>query len=171
VLLRLASVMGLISVLSFGGANAVLPQLHSDVVDKQHWLTSPEFARFWALGQMVPGPTLTIGALIGYAVAGLVGAAVASFALFVPAGVIAYALGSAWERFHEHPWRDRLAAGFAPVVLGLIWAGCATLLRGGVDGIPTAVIALAAGALIVRTRVNRVAIILAAGVVGFVWLR
>lgn len=169
-LLRLASVMAVLSVLSFGGANAVLPQMHADVVEHQHWITSAEFARFWALGQLVPGPTLSIGALIGFAVAGLAGAAVASFALYVPAGAIAYALGSLWERYHEHPWRDRLAAGFAPVVLGLIWAGCATLLRGAVDGMPTAAIALAAGAILAATRVHRVAIILAAGVIGVLWL-
>jgi chromate transporter len=170
-LLRLASVMALLSVLSFGGANAVLPQMHADVVDKQHWLTSPEFARFWALGQMVPGPTLSIGALIGFAVAGLAGAIVASIALYVPAGAIAYALGSMWDRYHEHPWRDPLAAGFAPVVLGLIWAGCATLLRGAIDGVPTAAIALAAGALIAGTRIHRLAIIAVAGVIGYVWLK
>ena len=170
-LLRLASVMAVLSVLSFGGANAVLPQMHADVVDQQHWITSSEFARFWALGQMVPGPTLSIGALIGFAVAGLAGAVVASFALYVPAGAIAYALGSMWDRYHEHPWRDPLAAGFAPVVLGLIWAGCATLLRGAIDGVPTAAIALAAGALIASTRIHRLAIIFAAGVIGAVWLK
>jgi chromate transporter len=163
--------MALLSVLSFGGANAVLPQLHADVVDQQHWITSAELARFWALGQLVPGPTLSVGALIGYALAGLVGAAVASVALYVPAAAIAYALGCAWERYHANPWRDRLAAGFAPVVLGLIWAGCATLFRGAVDGMPTAAIAVVAAALIMGTRIHRVAIILAAGVVGFVWLR
>lgn len=163
--------MALLSVLSFGGANAVLPQLHADVVDQQHWITSVELSRFWALGQLVPGPTLSVGALIGYAVAGLAGAAIASVALYVPAGAIAYALGSAWERYHANPWRDRLAAGFAPVVLGLIWAGCATLFRGAVDGIPTAAIAVVAGALIMGTRVHRVAIILAAGAIGYVWLR
>ncbi len=171
VLVRLASVMALLSVLSFGGANAILPQMHADVVDHQHWITSAEFARFWALGQMVPGPTLTVGALIGFVVAGLVGAVVASFAIFVPAGAIAYVVGCLWDRFHAHPWRDPLAAGFAPVVLGLIWAGCATLLRGAIDGGATVLIAAAACGLILTTNINRVAIILAAGAVGYVWLR
>jgi chromate transporter len=170
-LLRLAFVMATLSVLSFGGANAVLPQMHADVVDQEHWISSGDFARFWALGQLVPGPTLTIGALIGYAVAGVTGAAVASVALFVPAGAIAYALGIAWERFHANPWRGRLAAGFAPVALGLIWAGCATLLRGAVDGAPTAAIAVVAAVLIACTPLHRVGIILGAGVAGFVWLR
>jgi chromate transporter len=163
--------MATLSVLSFGGANAVLPQMHADVVDQQHWVTSAEFARFWALGQMVPGPTMTAGALVGYVVAGVLGAAVASFALFVPAGAICYALGSAWDRFHEHPLRDRLAAGFAPAVLGLIWAGSTTLTRGAIDGSTTIVIAIAAGLLFMLTKINRVAIMLAAGVAGFIFLR
>ena len=171
VLLRLAAVMASLSVLSFGGANAVLPQMHSNVVDQEHWITTSQFARFWALAQMVPGPTLTVGALIGYAVAGIVGALVASFALFVPAGMIAYALGSVWDRFHDSPWRERVRAGVAPVVLGLMWAGCTTLLHGAINGWITVAIGLLAFALVLWTKLNRVAIIAAAGVVGYVWLR
>lgn len=163
--------MALLSVFSFGGANAILPQMHADVVDQQHWLTSAQFSRFWALGQLVPGPTLTVGSLIGYSVAGWAGAAVATFALFVPSAAIVYALGSAWDRVRENPWRDRIALAVAPVVLGLIWAGCVPLAKGAIEGWQTLVIAVAVGALLLVTRANRAAIVVAAGVVGYVWLR
>lgn len=168
---RLAAAMGILSVFSFGGANGALPQMHADVVDRYHWLTSAEFARYWALGGLVPGPTLTVGALIGYVVAGFTGAAVAATALFVPSGLIVYGLGSAWDRVRGNPWRDRIAAGFAPVVLGLTWAGSLTLVRGAVDGVPAATIAIVAGTLMLATRVNRILIVLVAGVVGYVWFR
>jgi chromate transporter len=168
---RLAAVMGVLSLFSFGGANGALPQLHADVVDRYHWLTSTEFARYWALGGLVPGPTLTVSALIGYTVAGFAGAAVASAALFVPSGMIVYALGSAWERVRGNPWRDRIAAGFAPVILGLIWAGSLTLVRGAIDGWAAALIAFSVATLMLATRVNRILLVVAAGVVGYVWFR
>jgi chromate transporter len=170
-LVRLASIMAFLSVFSFGGANAILPQMHADVVDHQHWLSSEQFARFWALGGLVPGPTLTVGPLIGYAVAGLAGAAVATIALFAPAGLIVYALGNAWDRLRENPWRTRIAAAIAPVVLGLVWAGCVPLARGAIDGLPTILIAVIVGALLLATKINRAAIVFGAGVVGYLWLR
>ena len=163
--------MAVLSLFSFGGANGVLPQMHADVVDHQHWLTSAQFARFWALGGLVPGPTLTAGALIGFYVAGLLGALVAAIALFVPAGLIDYALGVLWERLHAHSWRDHLAAAIAPVVIGLVWAGCVPLARGAIDGWQTALITAIAAALLVATRLNRALIMVAAGVAGFVWFR
>lgn len=163
--------MALLSLFSFGGANAILPQMHADVVEHQHWITSEQFARFWALGGLVPGPTLTVGTLIGYAVAGLAGAAVATIALFVPAGIVVYAFGSAWDRVRENPWRNRIAAAIAPVVLGLVWAGCVPLVQGGIAGLPTILIALVVGVLLLVTKINRAAIVFAAGVVGYVWLR
>lgn len=160
-----------LSVFSFGGANAVLPQMHADVVDHQHWMSSAQFARFWALGGLVPGPTLTVGALIGYTVAGFAGAAVAGFALFVPAGAIAYTLGSIWDRVGGNPWRNRIAAGVAPVVLGLTWAGSITLVHGAIDGVPTALIAIVVGTLMLATRLNRVVLVVSAGAIGYLWLR
>lgn len=163
--------MSVLSVLSFGGANAILPQMHADVVDHQHWLSSEQFARFWALGNLVPGPTLTVGALIGYAVAGIAGAAVASVALFVPAALIVYALASVWDRLRTNPWRNRVAAAIAPVVLGLVWAGCVPLARGAIDGSATVAIAAIVGALLLVTKINRAAIVFAAGVAGYFWLR
>lgn len=163
--------MALLSVFSFGGANAILPQMHADVVDHQHWVSSEQFARFWALGGLVPGPTLTVGSLIGYAVAGLAGAAVATIALFVPAGLIVYALGSAWDRLREHPWRNRVAAAIAPVVLGLIWSGCVPLVHGAINDLPTILIAVIAGTLLLATKINRAAIVFTAGIFGYIWLR
>ena len=145
--------------------------MHADVVDHQHWVTSEQFARFWALGNLVPGPTLTVGPLIGYAVAGFAGAGVAAIALFVPAALIVCVLASVWDRMQANPWRNRVAAAIAPVVLGLIWAGCVPLVRGAIDGWATVVIAAIVGGLLLVTKINRAAIVFAAGVAGYLWLR
>ena len=101
---RLALVFTILSLLGFGGGNAIIPQMHSDVVDSYHWITSAEFTRFFGLAKLSPGPTTTMAALVGFAVSGWVGAIVATIAVFVPAGVLCYAVGHVWEKMRGNPW-------------------------------------------------------------------
>ena len=170
-LTRLALVFTILSLLGFGGGNAIIPQMHADVVDKYHWITSVEFTRFFALGKLAPGPTTTMAALVGYAVAGVLGAVVATVAVFVPAGILVYAIGHWWDRLRGNPWRERFARAIKPVVLGLVWAGVATLARGAADAPVTIGLALVATIVMLRTEWNQSLLVLAAGIVGALALR
>ena len=42
-LLNLAVVFIILSIFGFGGGNAIIPQMHHDVVDRFHWITSQQF--------------------------------------------------------------------------------------------------------------------------------
>ncbi len=168
---RLALVFTILSLLGFGGGNAIIPQMHSDVVDSYHWITSAEFTRFFGLAKLAPGPTTTMAALVGFAAAGFVGAIVATIAVFVPAGVLCYAVGHVWEKLRGNPWRESFAQAIKPVVLGLIWAGVVTLARGALDGWVTIVFALVATVLMLRTSLNQALMVLIAGAIGAFALR
>jgi chromate transporter len=168
---RLAITFSLLSLFGFGGGSAMLPQMHADVVEKYHWISSAEFARFYALGKLAPGPTTTMAALIGFAVAGAAGAALATVAVFVPAGLLVYGAGAGWRRFSGHPLRDRFATAIKPVVLGLIWAGAFTIARGAITATVTAVMAVAATIVLLRTNWNQSLLVLVAGIIGALLLR
>ena len=168
---QLTAVFTVLSVFSFGGGNATIPQMYADSVRIHHWITPADFARFFALGKLAPGPTLTMGTLIGYAVAGLPGAAVATAALLVPAGTIVYALGRLWHRSRDWPLRERLGRAFGPVVLGLIWAGGVAVAEGGLEDAATIAIAVAAMFVMLATRMNQAVLMLLAGVVGLAVFR
>jgi chromate transporter len=170
-LTRLALVFTTLSLLGFGGGNAIIPQMHADVVAKYHWISSAQFTQFYALGKLAPGPATTMAALVGYAVAGIAGALVATCAVFVPAGALVYTLGHWYHRLYGHPWRERFARAIAPVVLGLIWAGVVTLARGAADGPVTIGLAVAATVVLLRTEWNQALLVLAAGVIGAFALR
>lgn len=170
-LARLALVFAVLSLLGFGGGNAILPQMHADVVDKYHWISSAQFTRFFALGKLAPGPTTTMAALVGYAVRGTLGAVVATAAVFVPAGIVVFAAGHWWERLRGNPWRERFARAIKPVVLGLIWAGVATLARGAADAPLMIGLALVATIVMLSTNLNQSLLVLAAGIVGALVLR
>jgi chromate transporter len=168
---RLALVFTVLSLLGFGGGNAIIPQMHADVVDSFHWITSAEFTRFFALAKLSPGPTTTMAALVGFAVAGILGATVATFFVFVPAGALVFAAGHAWGRLKGNPWRERFATAIKPVVLGLIWAGAVTLAKGALDGPATIALAVVAAGIMLATNINQIFLVLGAGVIGAIALR
>jgi chromate transporter len=123
------------------------------------------------LGKLSPGATTTMAALVGFAVAGLLGAIVATLAVFVPSGLVVYGAGHIWGKLRGNPWRERIARAIKPVVLGLIWAGVFTLARGVVGG-PVAIgMAVVATVLMLVTEWNQALMVLAAGAIGAVVLR
>jgi len=167
----LALVFAMLSLLGFGGGNAIIPQMHADVVDRYHWISAADFSRFYAIGKLAPGPTTSMASLVGYAVAGFAGAAVATAAIFLPAGLLVYVAGHWWERFRGNPLRNRFAAALKPVVLGLIWAGVVTLARGALGTWETIGLAVAATIALLRTDWNQSLMMVAAGIIGALTLR
>src|SRR5438093_11977361 len=99
VLFEIAWRFASLSLLAIGGINALLPEIHRVVVDVEGWMTSAEFAQMFALAQLAPGPNAMIVALIGWKVAGIAGALVATIAACGPSSLACYV---AWQ------WADRL---------------------------------------------------------------
>jgi chromate transporter len=168
-LVRLAMAFAALSVLGFGGGKGIIPQMHEDAVTQYHWVTSEQFAQFYTIGNIVPGPTTVFGALIGYRAAGFAGAAVAAAALFLPSSVLMMLAGAAWRRFSASPWKDVVAVGLAPVVIGLVWSSVYTIGRATIQGPAAVAIALIVTALTLRTKLNAPLLIAigAAGGMGF----
>ena len=75
-----------------------------------------------------------LAALIGFKVAGLTGAAVATLALFVPSSVICFLVARVWNRYRGRPWHSAFESGLAPIGTGLIFAGVLAMLRLGANG-------------------------------------
>lgn len=117
----------LIALLAFGGANAVLPEMHRQAVEVRGWVTEQQFADMFAISQVVPGPNVMIVTLIGFQLAGLLGALVTTLAMCGPTAVLAYVLGRAWDRLRDNRWRAVVQAGLVPVSVGLIAAGALVL--------------------------------------------
>jgi chromate transporter len=126
-LLLLAGYFALMSLFAIGGANSAIPEMHRLAVDVQHWLTDQQFSDSFALAQLTPGPNVIIVTLIGYHVAGLAGALVATLAMCGPTCVFAYFAGRASERFKGSAWHGALSRGLIPVTIGLT-AASATVI-------------------------------------------
>lgn len=166
VLAELAWRCAAMSLVAIGGINAILPEIHRAVVEVEHWMTSAEFAEMFALAQLAPGPNAMVVALIGWKVAGSLGAFVATIAICGPSSLLCFLALQWWERLRHSPWRAIVARGLAPVAIGLVLASGYTLARGADRGLVTlALTAMATGAL-AFTRLNPVWVLAAAAVVG-----
>ena len=166
VLLELASQFLVLSLLSFGGANATLPDIHRRVVDVHHWLTNSEFTQMFALSQAAPGPNVLIVSLIGWKVAGVLGGIVAMLSMCTPSSVLAYWVAHASDRFREAPLRIAIQRGLLPVTVGLIVASGFVLMRTTDHGTVAYVLTLVTLVLMTVTRIHPLLLLAAGAIVG-----
>ena len=65
---------------------------------------------------------MMVVSLIGWNVAGIPGALVATLAVAGPSSVLTYLVAGAWYRFKDAPWRKAIQLGLMPVTAGLLLA-------------------------------------------------
>jgi chromate transporter len=165
-LVTLAGYFALLSLFAVGGANAAIPEMHRIAVEAMHWMSDRQFADSYAIAQLSPGPNVIIVTLIGYHVAGLAGAAVATAAMCGPTCVLAFAVARTWDRFKEARWRIAVQAGLVPLSLGLIGASAFVLARASDHTLIAGLVTAATAAVAYSTRVNPLWMFAAAGVLG-----
>ena len=122
----------LLSFVAFGGATALLPEMHRVVVDNHHWLNDTTFTHLYAIAQAAPGPNVLVVTLIGWEVAGLAGALAATAAMCLPMSIVIYLLIDRWEGFAGKRWQRAISLGVSPLAVGLIFSG-ATLIAQAAD--------------------------------------
>ncbi|HEX5676167.1 MAG TPA: chromate transporter, partial [Azonexus sp.] len=108
----------LLSFVAFGGATALLPEMHRVVVDNHQWLDNTTFTHLYAIAQAAPGPNVLVVTLIGWEVAGLAGALAATLAMCLPMSVVIYLLIDRWEGFAGKRWQKAISLGVAPLAVG-----------------------------------------------------
>jgi chromate transporter len=163
-----------LGVTSFGGPIAHLGYFRIEYVERRRWLDDAAFAELVALGQFLPGPTSSqVGMAVGYARAGLSGAAAAWIGFTLPSAVImtifgAIATGGAVGG--DELWLRALKLVAVAVVLDAV-IGMARQLAATW---PRAVIAVIAGAVLLLLPASgfiQVACLLVAALVGLLWFR
>ncbi len=153
-LLALLLLFGGLSLVSFGGGNAVLGAMQRQAVDRHHWLSDTAFLDLFALSRAAPGPGSLIAALIGQRAAGIAGALVATVGMTVPSSLLVY-LTSAWARRHPaSPARLALERALAPVAIGLTIGSAVAVARHDEHGLGFGAITLVSTVVLSATRLN-----------------
>jgi chromate transporter len=166
-LLALAWTFGVMSLLAVGGANSAIPEIHRVAVDVQHWMNDKQFADVFAISQLSPGPNVLIVTLIGYHVAGVVGALVATVAMCGPTAVLAYYVSNLLARSSHSRWPAIIQAALVPISIGLMAASGLVLAMTADRSWAAAAITGVAALLAFTTRLNPLWLLVAGGLLGF----
>jgi chromate transporter len=111
--------------LVFGGGHVVLPLLRSEVVPS-HWIGQSQFLAGYGLTQAVPGPLFTfasyLGAAMGPAPNGVLGAAIALVAIFLPSMLLTLGGLPFWGVLRTRPAAQAALRGVSAAVVGILLA-------------------------------------------------
>jgi len=133
-LIAVVLVFAPLSLLSFGGGNAVIADIAQQAIQVQGWTSEREFADLFALSRAAPGPGSMLAALIGWKAAGIGGAAVATLAFYLPSAALVLGVARLWGRWRGSVWHTAVERGMAPVAAGLFLSGGIAVLRASPGG-------------------------------------
>jgi chromate transporter len=116
-----------VGALSFGGGLVIVPLMQNDVVHVHHWLTEGQFSDAVALGQLTPGPVVLTVSVVGYAVSGVAGAALAAVVAFTPSFLFVLLGASHFDELRTRPGPRAFLDGAGPAAVGAIFGAAALL--------------------------------------------
>ena len=166
ILLELFVYFAIISMLAFGGGNAVISLLERISVDQMRWITPQDFAVAIGFAYITPGPVLITSTFIGYRAAGFLGAIVATLGVFLIPWLLSVMAAYQVRRYIRHPWLQGFGLGAAPAVIGLLGVTVFTLGRYAFVGWLYGIISGVALVLALFTKVSPILILIGGTVLG-----
>ena len=153
----------------FGSGYVLLAFLRADFVDRLGWLTERQLLDAVAVGQVTPGPVFTTATFVGYLLGGGAGAAVATVGIFAPAFVFVALSGVVLPYVRESRVARTVLDGVNVASLALMAVVTYQLARTALTDVLTAILAIVAAGLLFRWRVNTAWLIVAGGMVGWIF--
>jgi chromate transporter len=152
----------------FGSGYVLLAFLRTEFV-ATGLLTEQQLLDAVAVGQFTPGPVFTTATFIGYLLAGVPGAILATVGIFLPAFIFVALTGPFIPRLRRSPVASNLLDGLNVTSLALMAGVTWQLGRNAIVDPFSAILAFAALGLLVRFKVNTAWLVLGGGVLGFLY--
>jgi chromate transporter len=157
-----------VGALLYGSGYVLLAFLRNDLVLRLGWLTDQQLLDAVAIGQFTPGPVFTTATFVGYVLAGIPGAIVATVGIFLPAFCFVAVLRRIVPLMRRSHWTAALLDGVNVAALGLMAGVTWQLGVAAVTDWLTALLTVAAAIVLFRYKVNSAWLVLAGGVIGVV---
>lgn len=157
-----------IGLIAFGGGYAVTPLLQKEAVERRGWITGEELTDIVALAQSLPGVIFTNSAtIIGYRVAKVLGAFIATTASIIPTFAITIIVTAFFWQYTDYPWVRKAFTGILIGVSALIIYSITQLWKTAVKDYFDVVLVLLSTAALILFKINAVGVILGGAVIGF----
>jgi chromate transporter len=152
----------------FGSGLAIIPFLQQGVVQQFGWLNDHQFLDAVAVAMITPGPVVITVAFIGFLVAGIGGAIMASIGIFLPVYIFTIVPAPWFKRHRDNPQLKSFVDGATAAATGAITGAVLVLTTRAIIDWPTAAIALTSLAVLWRYKIPEPIIVSIAGLVGLV---
>lgn len=107
--------------LVFGGGHVVLPLLEREMIPTG-WVSKENFLTGYGATQAVPGPLFTFASYLGAINGGIIGAVIATFAIFLPAYLMVIGTLPFWNVLRSNPKIQGALTGINAAVVGILLA-------------------------------------------------
>jgi chromate transporter len=155
--------------LTFGSGLVIVPFLQQGVVQDYGWLNERDFLVAVAVGMISPGPVVITATFVGYLVAGFWGALAATLGIFLPSFALVLIAAPILARHRSNLNVQGFIKGAYGAAIGTILGACVLLGRIAIGDWFTALIAIAALAVLVRWKVSNPLLIAATAVAGLIF--
>lgn len=118
--IELAGIFLKIGTIIFGGGYAAIPFIKNEVCNIRSWLTAKEFLDGIALGQMTPGPVAITATFVGFKVMGILGAIIATVAIFLPSFLMLLLLVKIYRRVSGNKYVISFFGGIKSAVVAIL---------------------------------------------------
>jgi chromate transporter len=152
----------------YGSGYVLLAFLRAEFVVNLGWLSDQQLLDAVAIGQVTPGPLLSTATFIGYLLAGPWGAAAATLGIFLPSFLFVALSGPLIPRLRRSTAFSHLLDGLNGASWGMMAAVLIQLVLVSLNSLQSALIALAAGILLFRYKMNAAWLVLGGALVGVV---
>jgi chromate transporter len=157
--------------LSFGGLAAVLSSLHNSMVIHHHLMSDEDFSRTYSLAVGAPGPNAIFLSLLGYRLAGPLGAGLAFLAWALPTMSLLFLVGRTGSA-QAPRWMQATRKALVPIVAGLLVAAAMRTARSFSWPAPQWGLTLAALLVLVyRPKWNPIWVVAICALLGAAWIR
>lgn len=151
----------------FGSGYVLLAFLQTEFIQRLHWLSEKQLIDAVAVGQFTPGPVFTTATFIGYVIAGVRGATVATVGVFLPGFIFVAVAGKFIRKIRASSMGMAMLDGVVVGSLALMAVVAWQLGRAAVIDWITLLILAISEVLLFRFRVNSAWIICGAGLLGW----
>jgi chromate transporter len=154
--------------LTFGSGLVIVPFLEKGLVQQYGWLDQRQFLIAVAVGMISPGPVVITATFVGYLVAGFWGSLVSTVGIFLPSFIFVLVVAPILARYGSNPNVQGFVRGAYAAAIGTILGACFLLGRIAIGDWLTALIGVAALAVLFLWKVNNPLLIAATAIIGLI---
>jgi chromate transporter len=149
----------------YGSGYVLFAFLYGDFVETGI-LSEQQLVDAVAIGQVTPGPVFTTATFIGYLLAGVPGAIVATIGIFLPSFIFVAITNPLIPKMRASPWLGGFLDGVNVSALALMAVVSVRLGIAAIVDIPSAVMAVVAAVLLIRFKVSATWLVLGGAAIG-----